>query len=98
MTELLVISAGTGSPSSSRLLGERIAEATVAALADGGTPVSVSHLELRTIAVELAQQLTTRLPGAKLRAAFDQVRSASGVIVVSPVMNGSFSGLFKLFF
>jgi FMN reductase len=58
----------------------------------------VEHIELRTLAVELANHLATRLAGPALRAAFDAVSTADGVIAVTPVFNGSYSGLFKLFF
>ena len=105
MTRLVLVTAGTGNPSASRLLGERLAAATVAALttrAAGRAPLAeapvVTHLELRTLAVDLAQALITRLPSAVLRQAFDAVRAADGLIAVSPVFNGSYSGLFKLFF
>ncbi len=98
MTKLVVITAGTGNPSSSRLLGERLADSSVAALQDAGVPAEVVHIELRTLAVELANHLATRLPGSALREAFDEVCSADGVITVTPVFNGSYSGLFKLFF
>ena len=98
MTNLVVITAGTGNPSSSRLLGERLADASVAALRDAGVPAEVTHIELRTLAVDLAHHLTTRLPSPALREAFDAVCGADGVVVVTPVLNGSYSGLFKLFF
>ena len=98
MTRVVVVTAGTGNPSSSRLLGERLADATVTALLEAGVPAEVHHIELRTIAVDLANQLTTRLPSAALREAFDAVRGADGVITVTPVFNASYSGLFKLFF
>jgi FMN reductase len=98
VTSIVVITAGTSVPSSSRMLGERLGEATVAALAALGEPAELTHIELRTLAVELANHLATRLPGAKLREAFDAVCSADGVIAVTPVFNGSYSGLFKLFF
>lgn len=98
MTSLVVITAGTSVPSSSRMLGERLAEAGVAALADLGVEAAVTHLELRTLAVDLANHLATRLPGPALRAAFAAVQEADGVIAVTPVFNGSYSGLFKLFF
>lgn len=98
MTSIVVVSAGTGTPSSSRLLGERISDAVVIALAEANTQAEVTHIELRTIAVELAQHLTTRVPGANLRRALAAARAADGLVVVSPVMNGSYSGLFKLFF
>ncbi|MCC6498177.1 MAG: NAD(P)H-dependent oxidoreductase [Propionibacteriaceae bacterium] len=96
--KLVVLTAGTGNPSSSRLLGERLADASVAALLELGVPAEVDHIELRTLAVELANHLATRLPGQALRAAFDTVCAADGVIAVTPVFNGSYSGLFKLFF
>lgn len=98
MTALVVITAGTGTPSSSRLLGERLADATVASLAEAEATAEVTHLELRTLAVSLANHLATGVPDARLREAFDAVLAADGVIAVTPVFNGSYSGLFKLFF
>lgn len=98
MTKLVVLTAGLANPSSSRLLGERLAEASVAALLAGGVPAEVTHIEMRTLAVELANHLVTRLPGRALRAAFDTVCAADGVIAVTPVFNASYSGLFKMFF
>ena len=98
MTRIAVITAGTGNPSSSRLLGERLADATLAALAELGATTEVTHVELRTLAVSLANHLATRVPDARLREAFDDVLAADGVIAVTPVFNGSYAGLFKLFF
>lgn len=98
MTSVLVVTAGTSIPSSSRMLGERLGEATAAAAASDGVRVAVTQLELRTLAVSLAHHLATRVPDARLRAAFDAVRAADGVIAVTPVFNGSYSGLFKMFF
>lgn len=98
MTSVVVVTAGTSIPSSSRLLGERLGEAAAAAAARDGNPVEVTQLELRTLAVSLANHLATRVPDARLRAAFDAVREADGVIAVTPVFNGSYAGLFKLFF
>jgi len=100
MTHLVLITAGTGTPSASRLLGERLAQAAVGATAQGGlaeAPI-VTHVELRTLAVDLAHHLSTRVPSRALQEAFDAVRDADGVIAVTPVFNGSYSGLFKLFF
>ena len=98
MTSIVLITAGHGTPSSSRLLSERLADATVAALAETGAHAEVTHLELRTLATDLANHLVTRNASAKLRAAFDAVCAADGVIAVTPIYNGSYSGLFKLFF
>lgn len=98
MNHILVISAGMGSPSSSRMLGDRLADATAAALFSAGQPVETKVLELRDLAVDLATFYTSHVPSAKLQEAFDLVGTASGVIAVSPVLNAGVNGLFKLFF
>ncbi len=97
MNHLIVITAGMGSPSTSRMLGDRLAAATVAGFGGGVTP-RVEVVELRDLAVDLAHLYTSRVPSPRLQEAFDLVKSASGVIAVSPVLNGSMNGLFKLFF
>ena len=99
MSHLLVISAGMGTPSSSRMLGDRLAEATVKAMTAGGTPTpEVKVLELRDLAVDLATYYSSHVPTKTLQAAFDLVGTASGVIAVSPVLTAGVNGLFKLFF
>nr|WP_300148289.1 CE1759 family FMN reductase [Propionicimonas sp.] len=98
MTSIVVVTAGTSVPSSSRMLGERLGEAATAELVKAGALTEVTHIELRTLAADLANQLATRVPSARLREAFDAVCAADGVIAVTPVFNGSYSGLFKLFF
>ncbi|MGB7961638.1 MAG: CE1759 family FMN reductase [Propionicimonas sp.] len=97
MTRLVLVTAGTGTPSSSRLLGERLAQASVAALDSVRPGTTLTHLELRTLAVDLAQHSATRVPSAALSEAFEAIRSADGVIAVTPVYNGSYTGVFKLF-
>lgn len=96
MSHLAVVTAGLGAPSSSRLLGDRLAAATNAALGEGALPVL--PIELRDLAVDLATAATTGLPAERVREAFRTIGTAAGVIVVTPVMNGGPSGLFKLFF
>lgn len=100
MTSLVLVTGGAGSPSSTRLLGERLAEASIAACTrlDPVTPAEFTHLELRTLAADLVDQATTRLASELLQRAIDTLLDADGVIAVTPVYNGSFSGLFKLFF
>lgn len=97
MTKLVLVTAGTGTPSSSRLLGERLAQASVAALDSVQPGTTLTHLELRTLAVDLAQHSATRVPSAALSEAFEAMRAADGVIAVTPVYNGSYTGVFKLF-
>ncbi len=99
MSHLVVVTAGMGSPSSSRMLGDRLADATVKGLAAAGFPApEVKVLELRDLAVELANYYSSHVPSKRLQEAFDLVGTASGVIAVSPVLNAGVNGLFKLFF
>jgi FMN reductase len=93
--KLVVVSAGLSVPSSTRLLGDRLAVGVVQQAAD---PVEVRVVELRELAVEIAQNFTGGFPGRSLADAIDAVTSADGLIVVTPVFSASYSGLFKSFF
>ena len=94
MTSIVVVSAGLSVPSSTRLLADRLADATAQALED----VEVTHVELRDLAHELTDRLLTGFPGPGLDAALEAVRRADGLIAVTPVFSASYSGLFKTFF
>ena len=91
--KLVVVSAGLSVPSSTRLLGDRLAAAV-----GRQTPVDIEVVELRDLAVEIAHNFTNGFPGRKLSAALDAVTQADGLIVVTPVFSASYSGLFKSFF
>ncbi|EDY60810.2 FMN reductase [Streptomyces sviceus ATCC 29083] len=91
--KLVVVSAGLSVPSSTRLLGDRLA-AAVGRAAEVDTQV----VELRELAVEIAQNFTNGFPGRALAAAQEAVAAADGLIVVTPVFSASYSGLFKSFF
>ncbi|CAM5670868.1 MULTISPECIES: FMN reductase [Streptomyces] len=93
---IVVVSAGLSVPSSTRLLGDRLASAAVAAA--GADPADVRVIELRDLAVEIAHTFTNGFPGPALSEAFDAVSGADGLIVVTPVFSASYSGLFKSFF
>jgi FMN reductase len=94
MTSLVVVSAGLSNPSSTRLLADRLTAAIVAGL----PAVEVTHVELRQLAHQLADQLLTGFPARELAAAQTAVHAADGLIVVTPVFAASYSGLFKMFF
>jgi len=53
MTRLLVVSAGLSVPSSTRLLADRLASASVTALASYDVPAEVDVVELRNLAHDL---------------------------------------------
>lgn len=94
MKQLAVISAGLGQPSSTRLLADRLATATRAELGE----VDIEVIELRDLAVDIANNLVTGYPSAALQAAITTVTDAAGLIAVTPVFTASYSGLFKSFF
>jgi FMN reductase len=94
---LAVVSAGLSTPSSSRLLADRLTAATVEALAGRGDEATVEVVELRDLARPLADALVTGFHGAPLRAAVETVTGADGLIAVTPIFSASYSGLFKTF-
>ncbi len=94
MTRIAVVSSGLSVPSSTRLLADRLAAATMAALGD---EVTLDVVELRTLAHPLADRLLTGFASDELAAAIQTLREADGVIVVTPVYAASYSGLFKTF-
>lgn len=97
MTKTLVaVTAGLSRPSSTRLLADRLADAVQHHTGDPDTRVQV--IELRELANEIAQNMVTGFPGPRLRDAVEAVTSADGLIAVTPVFTGSYSGLFKSFF
>lgn len=96
--KIAVVSAGLSVPSSTRLLADRLARATVDALARQDTTAAVEVVELRNHARDLADNLLTGFPNASLRAAVETVTSAEALIAVTPIFSASYSGLFKSFF
>ncbi len=91
---IVVVSAGLGEPSSTRLLADRLGDSVARQL----DSVSVETIDLREIAVDIARSM---LGGFAVGAARDAVRAvedADAVIAATPVFNASFSGLFKSFF
>ena len=95
---LVVVSAGLGHPSSTRLLADRLTAAVERHLRDAGIEPDVQVVELRDHAQDLTIHLLSGFPSPKLQAALDAVLGADGLIAVSPIFSASFSGLFKLFF
>ncbi|GAA3398061.1 FMN reductase [Streptomyces roseoviridis] len=95
---LTVVSAGLSTPSSTRLLADRLAGSARDALAARGHETSTEVVELRELAGDIAHHLVTGFPPPRLRSAIDAVTAADGLIVVTPVFAASYSGLFKSFF
>jgi len=95
--KLAVLSAGMRVPSSTRLLADRLTEATVAALRERGVEVQVHVVELREHAHEVLDAVLTGFPPPALRDDVEAVVHADGLIAVTPIFSGSYNGLFKLF-
>ncbi|MEU2658613.1 FMN reductase [Streptomyces sp. NPDC007325] len=96
--KLIVVSAGLSTPSSTRLLADRLAESVRDGLAGRGLAASTGVVELRELAGDIADHLVTGFPPPRLSSAIDAVTAADGLIVVTPVFAASYSGLFKSFF
>ncbi|MFH9352106.1 FMN reductase [Kitasatospora sp. NPDC017646] len=96
--KLAVVSAGLSKPSSTRLLADRLAEATVRRLGEDGREAEVTVIELRDLAVDIANNFVTGFPATALREAIGTVTEADAVIAVTPIFTASYSGLFKSFF
>jgi FMN reductase len=94
---LAVVSGGLRQPSSTRLLADRLTAATVAALEERGLAVDVHVVEPRAHAHDIVNHLLTGFPPGPLRPSIDAVVNADGLIAVTPIFSGSYSGLFKSF-
>lgn len=95
---MVVVTAGLGQPSATRLLGDRLAAAVDAALVLRGTPAQIEVVELREHARALTNQLLTGFASADLVDLVDRLRRADALVAVSPIFSASYSGLFKMFF
>ncbi|MBG0739732.1 NAD(P)H-dependent oxidoreductase [Paeniglutamicibacter antarcticus] len=96
--KIVVISAGLSVPSSTRMLADQLSHATSRQLAVLGIDAEITVVELRDLAVDIAQNFVTGFAPPALAAAIAQVTDADGLIAVTPVFSASYSGLFRSFF
>jgi FMN reductase len=94
---LVVVSAGTSDPSSTRLLADRTAERAATRAASHGHETAVSVIELRELAADITTALTTQLVTPKLRQAMTLLGDADGIVAAAPVYKAGPSGLFTSF-
>jgi len=95
---LVVVSSGTGDPSSTRLLADRIASRAAARAAGHGNTVTVRAIELRELAADISSALTSQLVTPKLEQAIAALGQADGIVASTPVYKAGPSGLFTSFF
>ncbi|GAA2181004.1 NAD(P)H-dependent oxidoreductase [Leucobacter tardus] len=97
IARVVVVSGGLGTPSSSRRLADRVTGHVERALAAHGCGAEVAVIELRDLAVAIAHRLVKGTADAALTDALERLQTADGIVLVSPVFNGSVSGLVKSF-
>ena len=96
--KLVVVSAGTSDPSSTRMLADRTAERAVALAARRGNAVMVRVIDLRELSADISTALTSPLVTPKLQQAIAVLGEADGIIAAAPVYQAGPSGLFTSFF
>jgi FMN reductase len=97
MRQLVIVSAGTSQPSTTRMLADRIAAASVDRLRELDLTATVGAVEVAPLAVDVARASVTGVPSAELKAAIEQIAAADAVIAAAPVYKAGISGLFKSF-
>ena len=95
--KIAVIAAGLSEPSSTRMLADRLADATASALESRGHTATVNVVELREFAADIANMMVTRVETPAVKEAVEHVTGADGIVAVSPTFTMSYSGLFKSF-
>ncbi|HEX7162656.1 MAG TPA: CE1759 family FMN reductase [Trebonia sp.] len=95
---LVVVSAGTSDPSSTRLLADRTAQRVTALAERRGATVRTRVIDLRGLASDITTALTSQLITPKLQQAVDALGAADGIIAAAPVYKAGPSGLFTSFF
>lgn len=94
---VVVVNGGTSSPSSSRMLADRIVD-KAAELADRqNADLRSEVIELRSLATEIAAAIVSGIPGPGLQTAIELLANADGVVVTTPVYKADLSGLLKSF-
>ena len=97
MPQLVIVSAGTSQPSTTRMLADRIAAGTAEGLRELELAATVAAVEVAPLAVDIARKAVSGVPSAELQAAIEQVAAADAVIAAAPVYKAGISGLFKSF-
>ena len=98
MKQLIVVSAGLSTPSTTRHVADQIAAAVRAQVTARGEDLRVRTVEVRDYAQDLTQLMLTSIDSPALEALKREISQADGLVAVSPVFQGSYSGLFKMLF
>ncbi|MHA7178279.1 FMN reductase [Arthrobacter sp. Sr24] len=95
---VVVISAGLGIPSSTRMLADQMAAGVQSRLTEAGSEPIIDVIDLRDYATDIANNMVSGYAGPALAAVIKRVEAADAMIAVTPTFSASYSGLFKSFF
>lgn len=98
MKNIVVISGGLGSPSSTRVLADDIVGRLREALALHGEELETTVVELRELAHPIIDAMLTGFATGELAKVTHAVAGADALVVISPTFSASISGLVKSFF
>ncbi|TFH51278.1 FMN reductase [Actinomyces viscosus] len=95
LSRIVALHAGVSEPSTSQMLAERLAESTRRALEADSRLASIEVIGLRPLVKDIALASVGGPVSAELQKVVDALAAADGVVLVSPVFQASYSGLFK---
>jgi FMN reductase len=95
---LVVVTAGTSDPSSTRMLADQLAQRVTDLAGRRGNQVATRVIDLRELATEITTAMVSQLVGPKLRQAVAALGEADGIVASTPVYAAGPSGLFTSFF
>lgn len=95
---LVIVNAGAGDPSSTRMLADRITTKTLAEAKRRGFEMDARVIELRSLASDIVSALTTQFVSPDLERATELLRNADAIVAATPIYKAAASGLFTSFF
>ena len=95
---LVVVTAGTSDPSSTRMLADQAAQRAADLAGRRGNQVTTRAVDLRELATEVTTAMVSRLVGPKLEKAIAALGEADGIVASTPVYAAGASGLFTSLF
>lgn len=93
MTFITIIAAGTGVPSQCSVLAQCLADH----LRHRCAAAHIRIIELRPLAEEILRAHLAQGTGPGLHAALKQANGSDALVMITPLHNSSYSGLFKMF-
>ena len=95
---LVIVTAGTSDPSSTRMLADQLAQRVTDLASRRGHEVTTRVIDLRELATEITTAMVSQLVGPKLQQAVAALGEADGIVASTPVYAAGASGLFTSFF